>query len=491
MFDAVIIGAGVAGCAIARELSRYRLDICVIEKAEDVCCGTSKANSAIIHAGYDAVPGSLKARFNVEGNKMMDELSKELDFHFRRNGSLVVMYRGEDRRKLEELLERGEENGVEGLRIVERDELVRMEPNISDDAEAALYAPTAGVVCPFGMTVAFAENANVNGVKFEFDTEVRNIKREDGAYVLECRRRSREGGSAVEFKAKAVINAAGVYSDIIHNMVSEHKLTIKTRRGCYFLLDKTAGGFVKQTIFTLPNEMGKGILTSPTIHGNLLVGPDAYETDDREATCTTAEELDRVRASVNRNLKNPPMKSVITSFAGMRAHEITGDFIIGECEDAEFFFDCAGIESPGLSAAPAIAVYLSGLVADRLKAEKKSDFTAKRKGITELAGLSIEERNALIAKNPAYGNIICRCEGVSEGEIVDAINRPVGATTLDGVKRRIRAGMGRCQAGFCSPRTMEILSRELGIPLKSVRKSGTDSLLIPNDDLNVKYPQAD
>ncbi|MCR5330497.1 MAG: NAD(P)/FAD-dependent oxidoreductase [Lachnospiraceae bacterium] len=498
MIDVAIIGAGVVGCAIARELSRYSLDICVIEKSEDVCCGTSKANSAIIHAGYDAAPGTKKASFNVIGNSMMDRISKELDFHFRRNGSLVVMFEGDDRSKLEELYERGIKNGVEGLRIIEKDELRKMEPNIADDAVAALYAPSAGIVCPFSMTIAYAENAFDNGVCLIFNTCVTGIEKKNGLYEISCKERgnNKSAGTAgtdngFPITAKAVINAAGVYADTIHNMVSAEKYEIKARRGCYFLLDKSAGDFVKHTVFTLPNPMGKGILTAPTVHHNLIVGPDALDTDDRESTCTTAEELDKVRANVTRNLKNPPMKAVITSFAGLRAHEKHGDFIIGECEDSEFFFDCVGIESPGLSAAPAIGVHMAELVAKRLGVGQKADFDPIRKGIVEASGLSAEERNRLIASNPAYGNIICRCEGISEGEIIDSIRRSLGATTLDGVKRRVRAGMGRCQAGFCSPRTMEIIARELNIPLKSVKKSGADSFMIPNQDINVKYRQKD
>ncbi len=482
MPDVVIIGAGVTGCAIARELSKYSLDICVVEKSEDICCGTSKANSALIHAGYDAAPGSLKARFNVEGNRMMDKLARDLDIHFKRIGSYVVLFEGDDRSKLEELYERGLKNGVEGMRIIEKDELHKLEPNLADDAVAALYAPSAGIVCPFGMTSAFAENAYENGVRFVFDTKITGIEKKDGMYVL-------SGSGSFTTTAKAVVNAAGLYSDAIHNMVSAEKYSIKARRGCYFLLDKSAGSFVNHIIFTLPNAMGKGIVTAPTIHGNLLVGPDALDTDDKESTCTTAEELDKVRACVNRNLKNPPLKAVITSFAGLRAHGSNGDFIIGECKDAPGFFDCVGIESPGLSAAPAVGLHVAGLVAGYLSAELKKDFISTRKGIPEVGKLSFEERNALVAKDPAYGNIICGCEGISEGEIVEAIRRKPGATTLDGVKRRVRAGMGRCQAGFCTPKTMEILARELDIPFKSVRKSGPESLMIPNTDINEKYRQ--
>ena len=488
MYDVVIIGAGVTGCAVARELSRYDLKICVVERAEDVCCGTSKANSAIIHAGYDAVPGSLKAKLNVEGNEMMDDLVRDLDFPFRRNGSLVVMFEGDDRAKLEELLERGIKNGVKELRIIEKEELHRMEPNLADDAVAALYAPTAGIVCPFNMTIAFAENAYANGVEFKLNTEVKDIKKQADCYEIEAvKHEAFEPEEAVTIKTKTVVNAAGAYSDLIHNMVSADKHTIKPRRGCYFLLDKSAGSFVDKTIFTLPNEMGKGILTAPTVHGNLLVGPDAADVDLRDGVNTTAWELDKVRASACRNLKNPPLKSVITSFAGIRAHEENGDFIIEECPDAEYFFDCAGIESPGLSASPAIGKMMAEMVAKKLSAAKKDNFIATRKGILNPNKLSLEERNELIRKNPAYGNIICRCEMITEGEIIDAIKRPLGARSLDGVKRRTRAGMGRCQAGFCSPRTMEIISRECGIPLYKVTKSGGSSALIPNETLNDKY----
>ena len=490
-YDAVIIGAGVTGCAIARELSRFDLNICVVEKCEDVCCGTSKANSAIVHAGYDAVPGSKKAVLNVMGNSMIEELSAKLDFHFKRIGSLVVMYEGDDREKLEELYERGIKNGVEGMRIVEKDELHKLEPNIAETATAALYAPSAGIVCPFGMTIAFAENAFDNGVVFKFNSAVTGIGKtcENGCnYEISLKDASKAGDADTGIiRTKALINAAGVYADEIHNMVSSIKLDIHARRGCYFLLDKQSGNYVEHVIFTLPGAMGKGIITSPTVHGNLIVGPDALDTDDKESTCTTAVELDKVKAAVNRNLKTPPLKNVITSFAGLRAHETGGDFVIGEVTDAPFFFDAAGIESPGLTAAPAIGKTVAEEVALRLKAGLKADFCESRKGVPEPAAMSMDERNALIAKEPAFGRIICRCEGISEGEIVDSIRRSLGARSLDGVKRRVRAGMGRCQAGICSPKVMEILARELNVPFESITKSGGASRLIPEGKLNDKY----
>ena len=470
MYDVMIIGAGVSGSACARELARYKLNICVVERAEDVCCGTSKANSAIAHAGFDADQGSLMAKLNVQGNKMMEELSKELDFEFIRNGSLVVCTREEDRRNLQALLENGIANGVEGLRIVEREELLAMEPNISDEAVAALYAPTGGILCPFGLNIALAENACVNGVEFKFDTEVLNIEKTDGGWKLVT-----DNG---DYETKVVVNAAGVYADKFHNMVSNDKMTIVARRGDYYLLDKTAGKHVSRTIFTLPNEFGKGVLVSPTVHGNLIVGPTANDIDDKEGTNTTRAELDEVTVKSAVNVKNVPLRQVITSFAGLRAHELGHEFHIRELPEAPGFVDCAGIESPGLTSSPAIGCMVADIVSGILKPEKNPDFVGSRKGIVRPSEMSLEERNELIKKEPAYGNIICRCEMITEGEILDAIRRPLGAKSLDGVKRRTRAGMGRCQAGFCSPSTMEILSRELHIDMSQVTKSGGESRLI-------------
>ncbi len=470
MYDVIIIGAGVSGCAAARELSRYKVRVCVLEKAEDVCCGTSKANSAIAHAGYDAPTGSLMAKLNVQGNQMMEQLSKELDFEFQRIGSLVICRDAEDLPNLQALYDRGAANGVTGLRIVEKEELRQMEPNISDAAVAALYAPTAGIVCPFGMNIAFAENAAVNGVEFRFDTEVQSVKKTEKGWLLETNRG--------QFEAKCVVNAAGVYADVIHNMVSEQKIRITPRRGDYCLLDKSAGGHVARVIFALPGKYGKGILVTPTVHGNLLVGPTAVDTENKEGSNTTREGLDQVIEKAGENVKNLPMRSVITSFAGLRAHEENHEFIIGEVEGAAGFVDCAGIESPGLTASPAIGVMVAGIVREILQLEENPSFDGTRKGILKPQELPVEERRQLIRDNPAYGNIICRCEMVTEGEIIDAITRPLGAKSLDGVKRRTRAGMGRCQAGFCSPRVMEILARECGKDISDITKAGGESRIV-------------
>lgn len=468
MYDCIIIGGGVVGCAVARFLSRYEGNFCLIERESDVACGTSKANSAIIHAGFDAAFGSKMAAYNVRGNRMMDALSEELDIPFRRNGSLVVCLAQEDLPRLHALYENGVKNGVEGLRILTAEELHAMEPNVVDSAVAALYAPTGGIVCPFRMTQALAENAARNGVEFKLSTAVQSVvKSPEGIWQVVT-----DGGV---LQAKTVVNCAGVYSDVFHNQVSAHKIHITPRRGDYCLLDKSAGSHVAHTIFQLPGIKGKGVLVTPTVHGNLLVGPTAVDIENREATATTAEALNELIAKAGSAVKNIPMGAVITSFAGLRAHEDGHEFILGEVSDAEGFFDCAGVESPGLSSAPAIGLDTADWVAAKLGLSEKKDFIPTEKGVLNSKELSYEARAELIRTNPAYGQIICRCEGISEGEILDAIHRVPGATDVDGVKRRVRAGMGRCQGGFCSPRVMEILARELGKPMDEITKTGDGS----------------
>ena len=464
MYDVVIVGAGVIGCAVARELSKYQLSVCVVERESDVCEGTSKANSAIIHAGFDCVPGTLKAKLNVRGSKLLPELSKLLDFEFKNNGAFVLCFDKEQIGGLEELCERGKANGVDGVRVISGDEARAMEPALTDDVVAALYAPTSGIVCPFGMTIALAENAVKNGVEFRLSTEVKVIKKTDGSFTVLT--------DKGELEARIVINAAGVYADKIHSMVSNEKLSIIPRRGEYMLLDKDAGCLVSHTIFQQPTKMGKGILVTPTVHGNLLLGPTADDIEDKEDTATTRQGLDKVRQMAGLSVKGIPFNKTITGFAGLRAVGDTHDFIIGECKDCKGFIDVAGIESPGLSSAPAIGEYVAEIVGSIITLEKKETFYAVRKGITRMAELNPEEKNRMIARDPAYGTIVCRCEGITEGEIKEAVERPLGATTLDGVKRRTRAGMGRCQAGFCSPKTMAVIAEKLGIGIGDVKKNG-------------------
>lgn len=467
MYDVVIIGAGVTGSAIARELSRYQYKTIVLDKNSDVCEGTSKANSGIVHAGFDNEPGSVMAKMNVRGNAMMEQLSKDLDFSFKRNGSLVLCFDEKDMDKLEHLLEKGKKNGVPGIRIISKEEVKKMEPNVTDDMVAALYAPSGGIVCPFGLTIAMAENACENGVEFQLNTEVVHITAKDGGYVLET--------SKGTFESRIVINAAGVYADKFHNMVSDEKITIIPRKGEYCLMDKKVGDYVSSTIFQLPTIYGKGVLITPTVHGNLLTGPTAVDIEDKENTQTTADGLADLLKRVAVSVPAVPTRQIITSFTGLRAHWTEHEFIIKEVDGAPGFIDVAGIESPGLSSSPAIGEYVAELVQGIYPMEKKADFKAERKGIPNVAEASFAERQELIKKNPAYANVVCRCEVVTEGEIMDAIHRPLGATTLDGIKRRTRAGMGRCQSGFCAPKTVEILARELGKDVSEITKSGEGS----------------
>ncbi|MBR5116123.1 MAG: NAD(P)/FAD-dependent oxidoreductase, partial [Lachnospiraceae bacterium] len=405
--DVVIIGAGVTGCAIVRELSFYRLDVLVLEKEEDVCSGTSKANSAIVHAGFDAKPGTLKARFNVEGSRRMEALVPELHFAYAKKGALVLCFSDEERDQVQALYDRGIANGLkpEELEILTGDEARALEPALTDEVVSALHAKSSAIVCPFDLTCAFAENAAANGVEFRFLTAVEEIRRDPEGYLLTT-------GDGETIRARFVINAAGVHADRFHNMVSDKKLHITARKGDYLLMDKEAGGTVLRTIFQLPGRYGKGVLVTPTVHGNLLAGPTAVDTDDRENTATTAAELAEVQKRASMSVKNMPFRQVITSFSGLRAHEDDGDFVIGECPDAPGFFDAAGIESPGLSAAPAIGLYLAGEIVKAAGAEKKSSYTAERKPFRHFALSDAETQAELIRQDPDYARVICRCETV-------------------------------------------------------------------------------
>jgi len=399
----------------------------------------------------------------VEGSIRMPALAQELDFSFRRNGALVLCFDAASLPALEELKQRGAQNGVEGLRIIGHDELLQMEPNISCEAVAALHAPTSGIVCPFEMTLALAENAHANGVEFFFNAGVEQISRTEQGFAVQTTRGM--------FQGRCIVNAAGVYAGEIHGMVSAQPVQILPRKGDYCLLDKSCGDHVSATIFQLPDEKGKGVLVTPTVHGNLLAGPTATDTDDLENPATEGEELAYVIRKSTRSVRDIPYGSVITSFSGLRAHCSGDDFVLGEAADCDGFFNAAGIESPGLSSAPAIGAYIAGLVAQKLDAKAKDAFIAQRRGIAHLASMDDMQRAEMIRTNPLYGNIVCRCEQISEGEIVDAIRRPLGAVSMDGVKRRVRAGMGRCQAGFYTPRVMEILARELGVDITAICKN--------------------
>lgn len=473
MYDVLVIGAGVVGASIARELTKTQRSVLVLEAANDICEGTSKANSGIAHAGFDAVPGTLKAKLNVRGNELLGTLSKELDFPFRRNGSLVLCFEEENKPKLQQLYDRGVKNGVKDLQILTKEQVSELEPELSEGVVGALFAPTGGIVCPFGLTIAMAESAAMNGAVFERNKKVVSITEKTEGYEVTVK-------DGTSYEAKVVINAAGVHADEIHNMLPKHeRMEIIARKGEYCLYDHAAASLVDKTIFQLPGAYGKGILVTPTVHGNLLIGPTAVDVPDKEAVLTTQGGLATVMEKAQISVKKlPPAKQIITSFCGVRAHLASDDFVIEESKLYPGFIDVAGIESPGLTSAPAIAEYVAQMVNQIQPREEKKDFIATRRAIPNVNAMSFEEKKALIKENPLYANIICRCESISEGEILDAIHRPVGATTIDGVKRRTRAGMGRCQGGFCSPKVTKILSRELQIPMEDVRKSSVDSVLL-------------
>ena len=394
MQDVVIIGGGAVGCAVARELSRWQLDVCLVEQGEDVCVGTSKANSAIVHAGFDAPAGSLKARFNVEGSRRMEALSRELDFPYRRNGALVLCFEEAGLPHLEELLHRGQVNGVEGLEIVRGEQLRALEPALSEKAVAALYAPSSAIICPFGMTIALAENAAHNGVTFRFDTRVERIRRTQAGYTLETNRGTME--------TRAVISAAGVWGDVLHNQVCSDTARIVPRRGEYCLLDKKDGGLVQRTVFQLPGPMGKGVLVTPTVHGNLLVGPTAADQEQRDLTATTAEGLAFAQDMARKSVPGLPLRDVITSFAGLRAHLAEGDDDFRVGQPVPGYFEALGIESPGLSSAPAIGAYLAEQAAAYLNARQKQNFDPVRRDIVHLRELPFARRQRL-AEAPGAG----------------------------------------------------------------------------------------
>lgn len=470
-YDVIVIGAGVSGALIARELSRYDLKIALLEKNNDVATETSKANSAIVHAGYDAKEGSRKAKLNVQGAKMMGSLCADLSVPFQNIGSLVIAFSDEEMETLQALLERGQRNHVPKLEIISQARLHEMEPNVSKRARGALWAPTASIVCPYELTIAAVENAVENGVAFFRNCEAERIVFQKDAFSV--------GTPQGTLYARYIVNAAGVHADEVAEMIGDRTFRITPRRGEYLVLDKNMGTLVSHVIFQCPTRMGKGVLVSPTVDGNLLTGPNAVDVEDKYDTSTTAKGLRDVQEYVRYSIPTMRMSDVITSFAGLRAHGDQGDFIIGPSEANARFIHVAGIESPGLTASPAIAELVAEILKDQgLDLRERPAFTPVRKGPVRFHQLTRTQRRELIAKDPAYGHIVCRCETVTEGEIRDAIRAPAGARDVDGVKRRTRAGMGRCQSGFCGAKVVEILSRELGVPVEAVTKFGGASNIV-------------
>ena len=467
--DVVVIGGGIVGTAILRELSKYDLHCLLVEKEPDVSVGTTKANSAVLHAGFDAPTGSWKQKTNVRGNALYHQLQEELDLDIKWTGSMVVATDEEEVRQLHKLLERGKANGVPGLQILTKAEVLEKEPNLTT-AVASLWAPTAGVIWPFGCAVAFARCALQNGAEVIRDCAVTGFVKEDGAVTV-------VNTTKGAIRTKFVINAAGVYAEEIAKLAGDDSFTITPRKGEYILFDKTAASsLVYGVVFPCPNEKSKGILVCTTTHGNTFIGPNANEQTSKEDTSVTPAGMDEIIAGARKLVPDLPMGACITEFAGLRAVSDTGDFILGASR-VPGFYNAAGIQSPGIAAAPAIAEVVVESLGKEMLLRKKANWNGRLPKKVAFNRMTAAEKQAAIQKNPLYGRVICRCETVTEGEIVDAIREPAGACTVDGVKRRTRAGMGRCQGGFCGPRVVQIIARELGIPVEQVLKERQGSEL--------------
>ncbi len=483
MWDAIIIGAGVVGCSVARELSRYQLRILVVEKETDVCSGTSKGNSAMVHAGYDPTPGSLKAKFNVQGNAMFDTLCAELEVPFERSGTMLIALSESELAEIRRLEENARVNGVH-VDVLAGPAVHRRFPGLGPEVVGTLFAPSGGMVNPYGLVIALAENACINGAQFELNTKVTGIEPVPDGWRVMTTKGTHDG--------KLVLNCAGTGADAINNMVSKDTFSITPRYGSHILLDREYGRFVDATITQTPKKLatgghtkGQGIM--PSVDGTVILGCDAEDRLDPDDSSTTAASINKIldyfeenwrHFPIAREIPTFPREGCITAYGGLRAHCDRDDFIIGEPSDSAGFFNAAGIESPGLTAAPAIGKHLALLAAERLAAAPRADFIATRKKIKSFRTMSEAERDAAIREDPLYGKIVCRCELVTEAEVRQAIRRPLGAQSVTAVKMRTRAGMGRCQGGFCGPHIVRILSDELGISPLEVVQSGINSRIL-------------
>lgn len=464
MYDVLIIGAGVIGASIARELSKYQLKVIVLEKENDVCEGTSCANSAIIHSGYDPVPGTLKAKLNVLGNQMYDQICEDLDVSFIRNGSITLATNEEEVKTLIELYERSKLNGVPTI-LIEQEDLSKYDKNITKKAIKGLLAPTAGIINPFELTVGFMENAMDNGVELSLKNKVINIQKENDYYIVT--------GEKGTYKTKYVINAAGIYSDVISEMVNDKYFKLTSRKGEYYVLDHYDENYLKHTLFNVPSSKGKGVLVAPTTHYNYIVGPSSEEIESKDDLSTNKDILEMVRQKAYNLVDFVDYSKLIRQFSGIRSISSNNDFIIEETING--FINVCGIQSPGLSAAPAIAE----MVADFIPNKKRNiNFNPKRRPLYRLNKMSSTQKNDLIKSNPQFGKMICSCEKVTEGEIVDIIHRNCGATTVKGVKKRIRPGFGKCQGGFCEVNVVKILARELNKSLLDIEYGRRNSYII-------------
>lgn len=477
MRDIIVIGAGVVGCSIARELSKYNLDVLVVEKNSDVSEGISKGNSGIVHAGYNEKIGTLKAKLNIEGNKIFDDLSRDLQFPFKRNGAFILAFSDEEMKTLESLKENGEKLGVEGLEILTREEALNIEPNLNKEIVGVLNVKTSGIVSPYEMTIALAENAAENGVEFKLNSKVTNIEKISEGYKVTLNNKELVSG-------KIIINASGLEGAFLNNLVSMSKREINPVKGEYCLFDKVAGAMINKTLFQVPSKLSKGVLVTPTAEGNLLVGPNAVEGKTLE---TSREGIDEILDKSKKSLEELPVARILNTFSGIRPKTKGGDFIIEEVEDAKNFINVIGIDSPGLTAAPAIGVYVVNMIKERLDLVEKKNFKKTREKIVRFAELSLEEKNKLIKEKPAYGHMVCKCEFVTEGEIVEAIHRPIKALTVDAIKRRTRASMGGCQGIGCTLPISKILSRELGIDISDINKNSEGSPVIGFKEMIFNY----
>lgn len=457
MYDVAVIGAGIVGACTVYELSRLDLSVCLIEKENDAAAGATKANSALVHAGFDPEEGTLMARFNVEGCSMFERLSKEAGFPYKRNGALVLAFSEDDLNTVGILYKRGIANGVKGLRIIDREELLMLEPNVEASATGALLAPSAGIVGPWEMCMALIVKAANRGVSLRFRNTVTGIRKTSDFFEIEI------NGGESQVKAKRIVNAAGIHADEIMEMAGEKEFTILPRKGQYYVLDKNQGTLVSHTLFQCPSDKGKGIMVTPTVHGNLLVGPDSGIAEDKEDKATSRDGLEVVKESALRSVGLISFSDTIRNYAGLRAYSDRKDFIIEESASVKGLINLAGIKSPGLTAAPAIAreairlLESTGMHMAPRHEETNPEVRAK------YGDMSDDEKQDVIKGNPAYGRVICRCEGITEGEIIESLKGPLGAVSLDGVKRRVRPGSGRCQGGFCGPKVIEIISRDLMI----------------------------